>query len=97
MGVGGGGGGGGANGASFQSPVTNVRYAGAKYSMNYEPSLHSKKQNQSQLMRKWIGSEIYIENKIPAHEDEDDVGLHVLGCRVDILGTNCNACISLMN
>ena len=20
----------------------------------------------------------------------DDVGLHVLGCRVDILGTNCN-------
>ena len=23
------------------------------------------------------------------HSD-DDVGLHVLGCRVDILGTNCN-------
>ena len=21
---------------------------------------------------------------------DDDVGLHVLGCRVDILGTNCN-------
>ena len=21
--------------------------------------------------------------------DDDDVGLHVLGCRVDILGTNC--------
>ena len=24
----------------------------------------------------------------PKHDD-DDVGLHVLGCRVDILGTNC--------
>ena len=22
-------------------------------------------------------------------DDDDDVGLHVLGCRVDILGTNC--------
>ena len=22
--------------------------------------------------------------------DDDDVGLHVLGCRVDTLGTNCN-------
>ena len=22
-------------------------------------------------------------------EDDDGVGLHVLGCRVDILGTNC--------
>ena len=21
---------------------------------------------------------------------DDDVGLHALGCRVDILGTNCN-------
>ena len=24
---------------------------------------------------------------------DDDVGLHVLGCRVDILGTNCNICL----
>ena len=23
-------------------------------------------------------------------DDEDDLGLNVLGCRVDILGTNCN-------
>ena len=23
-------------------------------------------------------------------DDDDDVGLHVLGCRVDIFGTNCN-------
>ena len=23
-------------------------------------------------------------------DDEDDMGLQVLGCRVDILGTNCN-------
>ena len=22
--------------------------------------------------------------------DDDDVGIHVLGCRVDVLGTNCN-------
>ena len=26
--------------------------------------------------------------------DDDEVGLHVLGCRVDILGTNCNSRIS---
>ena len=25
-------------------------------------------------------------------DDDDDVGLHVLGCRVDILGTNCKFC-----
>ena len=24
-------------------------------------------------------------------DDDDDVGLHVLGCRVDILGTNCKS------
>ena len=23
------------------------------------------------------------------YDDDDDVGLYVLGCRVDILGTNC--------
>ena len=23
-------------------------------------------------------------------DDDDDVGLHVLGCRFDILGTNCS-------
>ena len=27
---------------------------------------------------------------LPSQFDDDDVGLHVLGCRVDILGTNCN-------
>ena len=26
----------------------------------------------------------------PVTCDDDDVRLHVLGCRVDILGTNCN-------
>ena len=26
---------------------------------------------------------------VPCIDDGDDVGLHVLGCRVDILGTNC--------
>ena len=26
---------------------------------------------------------------------DDDVGLHVLGCRVDILGTNCNGCLGV--
>ena len=25
-------------------------------------------------------------------DDDDDVKLHVLGCRVDILGTNCDQC-----
>ena len=25
-------------------------------------------------------------------DDGEDVGLHVLGCRIDILGTNCNNC-----
>ena len=28
--------------------------------------------------------------------DDDDVGLNVLGCRVDILGTNCDQCISMV-
>ena len=28
--------------------------------------------------------------------DDDDVGLHVLGCRVDMLGTNCNKLLKLM-
>ena len=27
--------------------------------------------------------------------DDDDVGLHVLGCRVDILGTNCKKLLKL--
>ena len=27
--------------------------------------------------------------------DDDDVGLHVLGCRVDILGTNCKKCLKV--
>ena len=27
--------------------------------------------------------------------DDDNVGLHVLGCRVDILGTNCNKLLKL--
>ena len=26
---------------------------------------------------------------------DDDVGLHVLGCGVDILGTNCNAAVTV--
>ena len=26
---------------------------------------------------------------LPFSDDDDDVGLYVLGCRVDILGTNC--------
>ena len=28
--------------------------------------------------------------------DDDDVELNVLGCRVDILGTNCDQCISMV-
>ena len=28
------------------------------------------------------------------NKDDDDVELHVLGCRVDILGTNCDQCRS---
>ena len=28
-----------------------------------------------------------------SHYDDDDVQLHVLGCRVDILGTNCDQCV----
>ena len=28
--------------------------------------------------------------------DDDDVELHVLGCRVDILGTNCDQCLSMV-
>ena len=27
------------------------------------------------------------------NDDDDDVELDVLGCRVDILGTNCNQCV----
>ena len=27
--------------------------------------------------------------------EDDDVGLHVLGCRVDILGTNCKKLLKL--
>ena len=27
---------------------------------------------------------------------DDDVGLHVLGCWVDILGTNCNVSIAVV-
>ena len=27
-------------------------------------------------------------------KEEEDVELHVLGCRVDILGTNCDQCVS---
>ena len=27
--------------------------------------------------------------------DDDDVGMHVLGCRVDILGTNCTKHLKL--
>ena len=27
--------------------------------------------------------------------DDDDVGPHVLGCRVDMLGTNCNKLLKL--
>ena len=29
-----------------------------------------------------------------ATEDDDDVELNVLGCRIDILGTNCDQCVS---
>ena len=28
-------------------------------------------------------------------DDDDDVGLNVLGCRADILGTNCNKLLKL--
>ena len=28
--------------------------------------------------------------------DDDDVELNVLGCRVDILGTNCDHCVSMV-
>ena len=28
--------------------------------------------------------------------DDDDVELNVLGCRVDILGTNCDLCVSML-
>ena len=28
--------------------------------------------------------------------NDDDVELNVLGCRVDILGTNCDQCISMV-
>ena len=29
------------------------------------------------------------------NDDDDDIGLKVLGCRADILGTNCNRLIKL--
>ena len=32
----------------------------------------------------------------PGSADDDDVGLHVLGCRVDILGTNCKKVLKVM-
>ena len=28
--------------------------------------------------------------------DDDDVELNVLGCRVDVLGTNCDQCVSMV-
>ena len=28
--------------------------------------------------------------------DDDDVELNVLGCRVDILGTNCDQCVCMV-
>ena len=34
---------------------------------------------------------LYQLGKTACEEDADDVGLHDLGCRVDILGTNCNS------
>ena len=30
------------------------------------------------------------------NKDDDDVELNVLGCRVDILGTNCEQCVSMV-
>ena len=29
-------------------------------------------------------------------QDDDDVELNVLGCRVDILGTNCDQCVCMV-
>ena len=29
-------------------------------------------------------------------DDDDDVELNVLGCRVDVLGTNCDQCVSMV-
>ena len=29
-------------------------------------------------------------------QDDDDVELNVLGCRVDILGTNCDQCVYMV-
>ena len=29
-------------------------------------------------------------------DGDDDVELHVLGCRVDILGTNCDQCVCMV-
>ena len=32
----------------------------------------------------------------PVGVDDDDVELNVLGCRADILGTNCDQCVSMV-
>ena len=34
-------------------------------------------------------------DEVDDDDDDDDVGLNVLGCRADILGTNCNKLLKL--
>ena len=31
------------------------------------------------------------------NDDDDDAELNVVGCRVDILGTDCDQCVSMFN
>ena len=40
---------------------------------------------------------IFIFNSATNNDDDDDyVELNVLGCRVDILGANCDQCVSMV-
>ena len=38
---------------------------------------------------------VFARHSISHNDDDDDVRLNVLGCRADILGTNCNKLLKL--
>ena len=48
------------------------------------------------MVTTWVGDRCVCAGLcVRPDDDDDDVGLHVLRCRVDILGTNCNKLLKL--
>ena len=39
---------------------------------------------------------LLVKGKEQNEDDDDDVELRVLGCRVDIFGTNCDQCVCMV-